>query len=169
MKENIKKITRLSYVVLLCVISYAMLIGSGNSLYSPIGSSVSKALQKSLTNHFFLACYKKEYRKNYYIKECFNRKETLQIKGQIVNVNNYHQYPLDWKAFKEFNNDNNIKYTWEYSNDRKLAYYKSNKLTPKIMWPLFIITLPLIWFSRNFSISIVNSTMSVFKKGWKKL
>lgn len=169
MTNNIKKTSRLIYVILLCIISYTLLIGSHSPNYSLIGDPINHSLRDSLTNHFFIACYKKKYRKNIFKKECFAKKTTLQIKGQLVHIKNYWRDPQQSKALKEFNNDANRKYTWKYHNDSDKAHYKSNKLTPKIMWALFFLTLPFIWFSRNFSLFIVNITMSIFKKGWKKI
>jgi len=169
MKDNIKKTSRLVYVISLSVISYWALIGSGNPNYSSIGETVRKALEKSMTNHYFIACYKPKYRKNILKKECFGRETMLQIKGQLVHIDSYYKYSNQFEALKKFNDDVNEKFTYEYSNDNKWAYHKAKKLNPKIIWVLFLISLPLIWFSRNVSILIVNGTMSIFKKGWKKI
>ena len=56
-----------------------------------------------------------------------------------------------------------------YFNDERRSYYLSPPITKKIIWGLFILTLPLIWFSRGVSLPVVNSIMKIFNKGWRKL
>ena len=58
---------------------------------------------------------------------------------------------------------------WVYFNDIMIASSKATELASKITWVLFFLTIPLIWFSRGFSLPIVNNVMSLFNKGWKKL
>jgi hypothetical protein len=77
--------------------------------------------------------------------------------------------PQQSEAFTKFNNNPDRKYTYQYSNNRDYAYKKSQKITEVIMWVVFFLTLPLIWFTRDFSIHIVNFSISLVSKGWKKL
>ena len=79
----------------------------------------------------------------------------------------------DWRVnemFKALNKYNDKhKKTKKYKLMEFDTYNKRKNYTEIIMWLLFILSIPIIWFSRNFSIIILNSFMSAIKKGWKKI
>ena len=63
------------------------------------------------------------------------------------------------------NNPKNI-----YYEPKQLIEKKKLKITNLILnYFLFIMSVALIWFKRDFSITIVNSIASLVSKGWKKL
>ena len=99
--------------------------------------------------------------------------DEIKINGVILNANRMMKtYDSDTrkklKIFRDWNKENRTKFVYKIE-----AHYgykdMAKKYTLLIMWGLFLIFLPLIWLSRNVSISILNGIMGIFKKGWKKL
>ena len=176
-KENIKKISRLLYVVILIILSYSMFWGgrSNNKLYlGVVGEPTSKFLTKAITKEYFLSCLKDKYRKNPYQKECLGtRKLLININGLLISPKigepNAYNRPKESAALQKFNKDPKRKYYYAVYDDVSFVRYDAQRYTNLIMWGLFILSIPLIWFSRNFSITIVNSIASLVSKGWKKL
>ena len=176
MKENTKKIARLSYVIIFCILSYSAIIGKGSPNYSIIGDPINNYFHESLTNHFFISCLKGgwtdpengNYRPLTGKKECSGREKSIIVENILIFPNTIGASAQS-KALKKFNQDPKRGWYYEYSNDRQTAYYKADKLTPKIMWTLFFLSLPIAWFTRNFSILIATLITKGTLKGWKKL
>ena len=114
------------------------------------------------------------------IFQLFKIARKLASSGAVETVNEIYNIPFAIKFFFDLISigsskriTNKSKKPGElilvYFNDERRAYYLSPPMTKKIIWGLFFFTLPLIWFSRGFSIPIVNSIMKIFNKGWKKL
>ena len=101
-------------------------------------------------------------------KRCSGIEKSIEIDNVIIFPNTMMN-PQQSEAFTKLNNNPDRKYTYQYSNNRDYAYKKSQKITEVIMWIVFFLTLPLIWFTRDFSIRIVNFSISLVSKGWKKL
>ena len=174
-RENIKKISRLGYVIILFVCSYLFFIGEGSSYYSTAGKSVQRGLTSIFTEHYFVSCRQvkiSEARPPFILpiteKRCSSPEKSIEIDNYIIYPNTIMTIQQS-EAFKKFNSNPDRKYTYEYSNNRNYAYEKSKKITEVIMWILFFLTIPLIWFTRDFSIHIVNFSISLVSKGWKKL
>ena len=89
--------------------------------------------------------------------------DTIRLSGATNNIfpNTFYSNPQHNEALNKFNNNPDRKYTYEYSSNRDYAYKKSQKITEVIMWIVFFLTLPLIWFTRDFSIRIVNFSISL--------
>jgi hypothetical protein len=51
-RENIKKISRLGYVIILFICSYLFFIGNSYTYYSPVGESLQRGLTKIFTEFF---------------------------------------------------------------------------------------------------------------------
>tara|TARA_R110000824_G_scaffold264414_1_gene453241 strand:+ start:3013 stop:3546 length:534 start_codon:yes stop_codon:yes gene_type:complete len=177
MKENTKKIARLSYVIIFCILSYSVIIGKGSPNYSIIGAPINNYFYESLTNHFFVNCLKSgwtdpengNYRPLTDKPECsLSGQESIIVENMLIFPNTV-MTSAQSKAFKKFNQDIKRGWYYQYSNDQQTAYAKANKLTPKIMWVLFFLSLPIAWFTRNFSILIVTLITKGTLKGWKKL
>jgi hypothetical protein len=182
-RENIKKISRLSYVIILFVCSYLFFIGNGSSYYSTAGQPVQRGLTSIFTEHYFLSCRIEKISAGQMIidggrplilqrpsfeKRCSGKEKSIEIDNVIIFPNTTIN-PQQSESFTKFNNNPDRKYTYEYSNNRDDAYKKSEKITEVIMWIVFFLTIPLIWFTRDFSIHIVNFSISLVSKGWKKL
>ena len=174
-RENIKKISRLGYVVLLFICSYLFFIGNSYTYYSPAGEPVQRGLTSIFTEHYFVSCRQvkiSEARPPFlpamFEKRCSGIEKSIEIDNVIIFPNTMMN-PQQSEAFTKFNNNPDRKYTYQYSNNRDYAYKKSQKITEVIMWIVFFLTLPLIWFTRDFSIRIVNFSISLVSKGWKKL
>jgi len=174
-RENIKKISRLGYVVILFICSYLFFIGNSYTYYSPAGEPVQKGLTSIFTEHYFVSCRQvkiSEARPPFlpamFEKRCSGIEKSIEIDNVIIFPNTMMN-PQQSEAFTKFNNNPDRKYTYQYSNNRDYAYKKSQKITEVIMWIVFFLTLPLIWFTRDFSIRIVNFSISLVSKGWKKL
>ena len=174
-RESIKKISRLGYVIILFVCSYLFFIGEGSSYYSTAGKSVQRGLTSIFTEHYFVSCRQvkiSEARPPFILpiteKRCSSPEKSIEIDNYIIYPNTIMTIQQS-EAFKKFNSNPDRKYTYEYSNNRNYAYEKSKKITEVIMWILFFLTIPLIWFTRDFSIHIVNFSISLVSKGWKKL
>lgn len=174
-RENIKKISRLGYVVILFICSYLFFIGNSYTYYSPAGEPVQRGLTSIFTEHYFVSCRQvkiSEARPPFlpamFEKRCSGIEKSIEIDNVIIFPNTMMN-PQQSEAFTKFNNNPDRKYTYQYSNNRDYAYKKSQKITEVIMWIVFFLTLPLIWFTRDFSIRIVNFSISLVSKGWKKL
>ena len=175
-RENIKKISRLGYVVILFICSYLFFIGNSYTYYSPAGESLQRGLTKIFTEYFFVSCRQvkiSEARPPFlpamFEKRCSGPEKSIEIDNLIIFPNTFYSNPQHNEALNKFNNNPDRKYTYEYSSNRDYAYKKSQKITGIIMWIVFFLTLPLIWFTRDFSIRIVNFSISLVSKGWKKL
>jgi len=174
-RENIKKISRLGYVIILFICSYLFFIGNSYTYYSPVGESLQRGLTKIFTEYYFVSCRQvkiSEARPPFlpamFEKRCSGPEKSIEIDNIIIFPNTMMN-PQQSEAFTKFNNNPNRKYTYEYSNNRNYALKKSEKITEVIMWIVFFLTLPLIWFTRDFSIRIVNFSVNLVSKGWKKL
>jgi len=55
-RENIKKISRLGYVIILFIFSYLFFIGNSFTYYSPAGQPIYRGLTKIFTEHYFVSC-----------------------------------------------------------------------------------------------------------------
>ena len=174
-RENIKKISRLGYVIILFIFSYLFFIGNSFTYYSPAGQPIYRGLTKIFTEHYFVSCRQvkiSEARPPFlpamFEKRCSGIEKSIEIDNVIIFPNTMMN-PQQSEAFTKFNNNPDRKYTYQYSNNRDYAYKKSQKITEVIMWIVFFLTLPLIWFTRDFSIRIVNFSISLVSKGWKRL
>ena len=174
-RENIKKVSRLGYVVILFICSYLFFIGNSYTYYSPAGEPLQRGLTSIFTEHYFVSCRQvkiSEARPPFlpamFEKRCSGIEKSIEIDNVIIFPNTMMN-PQQSEAFTKFNNNPDRKYTYQYSNNRDYAYKKSQKITEVIMWIVFFLTLPLIWFTRDFSIRIVNFSISLVSKGWKKL
>jgi len=174
-RENIKKISRLGYVIILFICSYLFFIGNSYTYYSPAGESLQRGLTKIFTEHYFVSCRQVKISEAQspffpamFEKRCSGPEKSIEIDNIIIFPNTMMN-PQQSEAFTKFNNNPNRKYTYEYSNNRNYALKKSEKITEVIMWIVFFLTLPLIWFTRDFSIRIVNFSVNLVSKGWKKL
>jgi len=174
-RENIKKISRLGYVVILFICSYLFFIGNSYTYYSPAGKTVQRGLTSIFTEHYFVSCRQvkiSEARPPFFPplteKRCSGREKSIEIDNVIIFPNTMMN-PQQYQVFTKFNENPDRKYTYEYSNNRNYASKKSDKITAVIMWIVFFLTIPLIWFTRDFSIHIVNFSVSLVSKGWKKL
>jgi hypothetical protein len=174
-RENIKKISRLGYVIILFICSYLFFIGNSYTYYSPVGESLQRGLTKIFTEYYFVSCRQVKISEAQspffpamFEKRCSGPEKSIEIDNIIIFPNTMMN-PQQSEAFTKFNNNPNRKYTYEYSNNRNYALKKSEKITEVIMWIVFFLTLPLIWFTRDFSIRIVNFSVNLVSKGWKKL
>ena len=174
-RENIKKISRLGYVIILFIFSYLFFIGNSFTYYSPAGQPIYRGLTKIFTEHYFVSCRQVKISEAQspffpamFEKRCSGPEKSIEIDNIIIFPNTMMN-PQQSEAFTKFNNNPNRKYTYEYSNNRNYALKKSEKITEVIMWIVFFLTLPLIWFTRDFSIRIVNFSISLVSKGWKKI
>jgi hypothetical protein len=174
-RENIKKISRLGYVIILFIFSYLFFIGNSFTYYSPAGQPIYRGLTKIFTEHYFVSCRQVKISEAQspffpamFEKRCSGPEKSIEIDNLIIFPNTMMN-PQQSEAFTKFNNNPNRKYTYEYSNNRNYALKKSEKITEVIMWIVFFLTLPLIWFTRDFSIRIVNFSVNLVSKGWKKL
>jgi len=174
-RENIKKISRLGYVIILFIFSYLFFIGNSFTYYSPAGQPIYRGLTKIFTEHYFVSCRQVKISEAQspffpamFEKRCSGPEKSIEIDNIIIFPNTMMN-PQQSEAFTKFNNNPNRKYTYEYSNNRNYALKKSEKITEVIMWIVFFLTLPLIWFTRDFSIRIVNFSISLVSKSWKKL
>ena len=167
-KSNLQKILKLSYVIIFALLSYYILIGSKYDRKS-VYDRVDKIVQNSITKHWYKECLEDN------IKEigCLPRRfEKFNMNGRWVNAENESKKSglRDYIARQEYNKTKKPgELKLVYFNDSRRAYYLSPPITKKIIWGLFILTLPLIWFSRGISLPVVNSIMKLFNKGWKKL
>ena len=172
-KANIIKIARLSYVIILTILSYVLFL----SWNSPVEKITYQYLGEVKTNHFFVTCLKGawtdpdtgHYRPLTGKRECsFSGVESIIVENILIFPNTVRTRDQN-DAFKKFNQDPKRGWYYQYSNDNQIAFKKARDITPKIMWGLFFLSIPLIWFTRNFSILIVTLITKGTLKGWNKL
>tara|TARA_B110000503_G_C6939557_1_gene326296 strand:+ start:51 stop:647 length:597 start_codon:yes stop_codon:yes gene_type:complete len=186
LEEKKKKIFKLSYVVILIIISYSIFVERGSrSYYGVAGEPTSRFLTMVYTDEYFISCLKTEYRKldsiQRYRNQCLGSREpTINIDGVLISAKfrdpNYYKEAKESEVLNKFNRDPKHKFYYKYSHNEESARDKAERYTNLIMWGLFVLSIALIWSSRNFSISIVNLLASVFSKlasivskFWKKL
>lgn len=181
MKDNIKKVSRLSYITITIIFSLFIFIIPDTD-DSIAGNITEQILSEKMKSYGFQACPIKKKKTDMkfmpylYVENCspMYTKE-IEISGLKLNADKMRKTkgydPRINQMFitlNEWNEENKNKFKYRMVTYR--GYYeKAQKYTLFIMWASFLISLPLIWLSRNFSISIVNTIMSIFKKGWKKL
>ena len=161
-KTDFKKIVKLSYVFILSCITYFLLVGS---LYknNSVPDWTHEILTKRLTNEWYMKCPN-----NRKSLDCVGRYKQITIDGVTIDANKWT--PETSQLRKSWNkNRKNNEYKWIYDNDRMLASQRATDLNQKVIWVIFLITLPIIWFSRQLSVPIVNSIMKIINKGWKKI
>ena len=167
-KSNLQKILKLSYVIIFALLSYYILIGSKYERKS-VYDRVDKIVQNSITNHWFKECLEDN------MKEIGcepTRYKKFQINGRWISADIHHKRSgiREYSARKKYNKTKKSgELILVYFNDERRSYYLSPPITKKIIWGLFFLTLPLIWFSRGISLPVVNSIMKLFNKGWRKL
>jgi len=179
-KENIKKTARLFYVTIMLIFSVFIFIFPETD-DSYLGDKVEDLLKEKIKTYGFQSCpveIKKTtitFLPNLYIPRCnkYVLADEIKINGVTLNANRMMKtYDSDTrkklKIFRDWNKENRTKFI--YKIEANFGYKEmAKKYTLLIMWALFLITIPLIWISRNVSISIVNGIMGIFKKGWTKL
>lgn len=181
MKNNLKKISRLSYITIMIIFSLLIFI-IPNPNDSIIGSYTEDLLIEKMKSHGFQACPIKKKKTNIgvlpylYVENCspMYTKE-IEINGLTLNADKMRKTKgYDPRINQMFTTLNE----WNKKNKNKFKYRmviyrgyfeKGQKYNSYIMWLLFLISLPLIWLSRDYSIVIMNASMKIFKKGWKKL
>ena len=180
MTNNIKKTSRLIYVIIMLIVSlFVFILPQTHRSY--LGDAVEELLKEKIKTYGFQSCpveIKKtdsEFMPYLYIPRCnkYILSDEIKINGITLNANrmmktydNVTRKKL--KILRDWNKENRTKFI--YKIEANYGYKEmAKKYTLLIMWGLFSISLPLIWFSRNFALFIVNITMSIFKKGWKKI
>ena len=166
--SNLQKVLKLSYVIIFALLSYYILIGSKYDRKS-VYDRVDKIVQNSITNHWYKECLVDNIQEIGCLPRSF---EKFNINGRWVSAENESKRSGlgDYVARQKYNKTKKEgRLRLVYFNDSRKAYYLSPPITKKIIWGLFILTLPLIWFSRGVSLPVVNSIMKIFNKGWKKL
>jgi|TARA_Y100000294_G_scaffold96945_1_gene90109 hypothetical protein len=181
MKENTKKTCMLIYILTFIVISsFSFVIPNTNKSW--IGNPLYRYLWKNVyVEHRFLKC-------KYYdsptlydgkpipIETCLHKTKNIEIDGTIINADKYvksldhsateyerHQKSQEFLIIDKFNRQNR-----NVARIRHHTFYNTKgalKTTLISMWLAFVFSLPLIWISRNISISIV----SLMTKVWKKI
>ena len=167
--SKIQKILKLSYVIIFALLSYYILIGSKYERKS-VFKRVNKIVKQSITNHWFLECLEDTISQG----GCDpTRHKKFLINGRWISADIHHKRSgigeyIARQKYNKTKKKGQLKLVY-FNDERKRAYYLAPPITKKITWGLFILTLPLIWFSRGVSLPVVNSIMKLFNKGWKKL
>ena len=167
-KSNLQKITKLSYVFILACLSYYFLVGS---IYknNSIPDWTEDVLLKKLTKEWYQKCPNDK--KRYGYDGCERRRyTTVELDKKIIYVeNNSLQDSSDIQRWNKQRKPD--EFIWVYNNDQYEVSRsgKHSSLTKQIIWIIFLLTLPIIWFSRGLSIPILNLIMSGINKGWNKI
>jgi len=175
-RENKKKISRLCYVIIFFILSHSIFIGNSWTYYSFAGEPVYRGLTKIFTQHYFVTCRQikiSEAKPPFFPlptfeKRCGGPEKSIEINNVIIFPNTMMTVQQS-EAFTNFNNNPKNNFTYQYSNNENFARREAEKITNIVIWTVFILSLPLIWFTRNFSIRIVNFFISLVSKGWKRL
>jgi hypothetical protein len=161
-KSNLQKILTLFYMVIFTVLSYYIFVGS---LYknNSIPNWTHNTITTLTTKHWYEKC------PSSFISEgCRGKYEKIEIGKKTISAK--HWTVENSQLIGAYNSTRKSgEFKIVYNHNRLVASENAMNLNEKIIWVMFLITLPVIWFSRGFAIPIVNSTMKVFNKGWKKL
>ena len=161
-KSNLQKVTKSLYIILLIIFSYYILIGKMYGTDGSVHESIEDFITKKITNHWYSKCPENK------TWDCKGRYEIIEIDGVKIDVNNYT--PGTTQILSKWNKQRGYsEFKWVYFNDVMISRSKATDLASKITWALFFLTIPLIWLSRSLSLRILNSMMSLFNKGWKKI
>ena len=162
-KSNLQKTIKLSYVIVLSLFSYYIFIGAmydKNSMYD----ITHKFLTKNFTKHWYQLCLTEKIN-----SKCVKgRYNDFRVNGKLVVAKNEG---IDgYIARSQYNKERKkTELKLVYFNNRNTASQYADSPAKKIVWALFFISLPIIWYSRRYSIPLVNGIMKMFNKGWKKL
>jgi hypothetical protein len=184
MKDKAKKICRLSYILICCVVSsFIFLIP--NTHDSLMGEKFWDYLYKNVyEDYYFLKCTYDKKKTNFganlgtrvlYLEKCPHKTKNIELDGRLMNADNVinpkrsHVISVnkDYQAINEFNdkNKNKIRIRLHTTNDFDKTY-RTNTI---LMYIGFFASFILIWFSRNISIHIFSLITKGTVKGWKKL
>lgn len=161
-KDNLKKITKISYFFILSFISYYFLVGSLYK-YNSIPNWTHNIITTLTTKHWYEKC---PY--TFISDGCRGKYEKIEIGGKTISAK--HWTVENSQLIGAYNTTRKSgEFKIVYNTDRLIASENAMDINEKLTWIIFLITLPIIWFSRQLSIPIVNSTMKLIYKGWKKI
>ena len=161
-KSNTKKITKLVYFLILTGLSYYFLVGS---LYknNSIPNWTHNIITTLTTKHWYEKCPS-----NFISGGCRGKYEKIEIGGKKISAK--HWTVENSQLIRAYNSTRKSdEFKIVYNTDRLIASENAMDLNEKTIWFIFLITLPLIWFTRQFSVPILNTTMKTINKGWKKI
>jgi len=177
-KNNQKKIYRLTYVFAFVLISFFAFVFPKHDR-SWFGSFSNDFLGDTVfTVTYFKVCRDRGLSCAPVFIDAVGAPREVNIGGTIVSaelwrsrkyfkfIDKNMEWKIPGKAFNDWNkkNPNKIYRPEQLIKKKKLKTYNTI-----LNYFLFLISISLIWFSRNFSITIVNSLASIVSKGWKKL
>lgn len=170
--EEIKKIRRLSYIILVSILSFIFFLGSYPS-DSFIGQHIMKYTSNKYTEYYFTSCLKQKYLHLLMDRNCVGREKSIKINNVIIFPKPFLN--LSFKEMEELENYNsnpNNKYEYKVIDNGPEDVRKARNLTNVLMWIIFLLSLPVIWLTRDLSIygiTLINNVGKLISKGWKKI
>ena len=171
--EEIKKIRRLSYIIIVSIISFSIFIGSYPS-GSLFGRHINKYLVNKFTEYYFTSCLKQKYLELLIDRNCVGREKSIKINNVIIfpKIFTHHLTLKEQEELENYNSNPKNKYEYKIIDNRPYAFDKASSLTEVLMWIIFLLTLPIIWLTRDLSIygiTLINKVGKLISKGWKKI
>ena len=170
--EEIKKIRRLSYIILVSILSFSIFLGSypSDSLF---GRHIMKYLENKFTEYYYTSCLKQKYLELLIDRNCVGREKSIKINNVIIFPKTFFNLSLqEWEELESYNNNPKNKYEYKLISNGPEAYDKARNLTKVLMWIIFLLSLPVIWLTRDLSIyaiTLINKVGKLISKGWKKI
>ena len=184
MKEDTKKILKLSYVLILLTLSaFLFILPDRNESW--VGDTTDKAISRIFfTKYYFSACSFKKHTFNLgygdrtYINDSCSSfpagPEKLKLEGRTIYAKQLYKrnYGKDvWLIMERMkekarNNPSKASYFIARSN---VQWKKGAKVNSFLMFILFFASIPYIWYTRNLSIYLYSLIKKGTSKGWKKL
>jgi|LakMenEpi03Aug12_release.lakeMendotaPanAssembly.Ray.scaffolds.fasta_scaffold191950_4 hypothetical protein len=169
--EEIKKIRRLSYVIILTILSYYIFLTSYPK-DNLLGKQIYKYFYSINFEPYFKLCLKQKYLELLIDRQCSGREKSIKINNVVIypKLRIYDQKQSE--ELEKFNSDPKNRYEYKYDDNQFEAHDKAIKITEIFMWLIFLLSLPIIWLSRDLSIygiTIINKVVKIISKGWNKI
>ena len=161
-KSDTQKIIKIVYFLILTGLSYYFLVGS---LYknNSIPNWTHEIITTLTTKHWYEKC---PY--SFINDGCRGKYEKIEIGGKTISAK--HWTVENSQLIGGYNSTRKSdEFKIVYNHNRLVASKNAMDLNKKIIWVIFLITLPIFWLSRQLSLPILNSIMKIINKGWNKI
>lgn len=171
--EEIKKIRRLSYVIIMTMLSYYIFLTSYPK-DNLLGKQIYKYFYSINFEPYFKSCLKQKYLELMIDRQCSGREKSIKINNIVIypKVGISNSLSEERDELLKFNSDPKNRYEYKYDDNHSEAHDKAIKITEIFMWVIFLLSLPIIWLTRDLSIygiTIINKVVKLISKGWKKI
>jgi hypothetical protein len=171
--EEIKKIRRLSYVIIMTMLSYYIFL-TGYPKDNLLGKQIYKYFYSINFEPYFKLCLKQKYLELLMDRQCSGREKSIKINNVVIypELGIFSSLSNESNELQKFNSDPKNRYEYKYDDNQFEAHDKAIKITEIFMWVIFLLSLLVIWLTRDLSIygiTLINKVGKLISKGWKKI